>query len=378
MLTKNSVSKKFKNLTIIEKQFNKYDFWNSKFINSKFINCKFENCIFADATFENVEFENCEIKHSNFQHSSFIKSNVKISLSKDNLLDDLKVDDNSKLSGNFFKLFKKKIKKTLNNNFSQKEFKIYNALTKGKGYIVLKNYYQKNKISKVFKILDQIVKKDKKIKNNKNNFTRNKRINQKWIRSLVNINPIFSEFLLPKIVNKVFSKMIGENFICGSYSANCLLPGARGQNLHIDYPHYRFVSPGKNVPYKNKKNFFLDLQIITPFTEFTKINGSTAIVENSHKKNKYPDKEDIAKSKIKNIAMKPGSILIYNGLLWHGATPNFSKSQKRYAIVAQYVPNYIVPMENLLKMTNKKILKKSEEMKKLFGFNLEFPATYKS
>ena len=189
---------------------------------------------------------------------------------------------------------------------------------------------------------------------------------------------IFSEFLLPKVANKVFSRMIGDNFICGSYSANCLLPGARGQHLHIDYPHYRFVSPGKNLPYKNKKNFFFNLQIVTSFTEFTRINGATAIVENSHKKNRFPDKKDISKSKIKIITMKPGSILIYNGLLWHGATPNFSKSQKRYAIVAQYMPNYIVPMENLIKMTNKKILKKSEVMKKLFGFNLEFPAIYKS
>ena len=76
MINKKSISNKFKNLTIIEKQFNKYDFWNSEFKNSKFINCKFENCIFADVTFENVKFENCEVKYCNFQHASFIKSNI--------------------------------------------------------------------------------------------------------------------------------------------------------------------------------------------------------------------------------------------------------------------------------------------------------------
>ena len=378
MIKKKNISKIFKNVRIFNKNFKRFDFWNSEFQNSKFFNCKFQNCIFADVKFKNVIFKECEILNCNFQHASFSNSKIEIFRSKNNLMDDVKIDQYSKLTNNFFKNNSAKEKKVVHFKFNKKEQKIYNSLTKGKGYIILKNYYPKSKIKKAFKILDKIVTNDKRIKNNKKIFERNKRTNQKWVRSLINIDPIFSEFLLPKILEKVFSKLIGKDFICGSYAANCLLPGARGQDLHIDYPHYRFVSPGKNLPYQKQKNFYFNLQIITPFTAFTKNNGTTAIVENSHKKNRFPDKHDIKKSKIKLMEMKPGSVLIYNGLLWHGATPNYSKSDKRYGIIAQYMPNYIVPMENLMKMTNKKIVNKNSTIKSLFGYNLEFPAVYKS
>ncbi len=378
MIKKENISKNFKNIKIFDKTFYKFNFWNSEFKNTKFINCKFKNCIFADVKFKKVIFDNCKISNCNFQHASFLNSKINVFQSKNNLVDDVKVDKSSQLTNNFFrqKINKDKNKESLKLN--NKEQKIYNSLTKGKGYVILKDYYPKNKINKAYKILNKIVLNDKKIKGNKKIFERNKRTNQKWVRSLINIDPVFSEFLLPEVVRKVFSKLIGKDFICGSYAANCLLPGARGQDLHIDYPHYRFVTPGKNLPYQKQKDFYFNLQIITPFTAFTKNNGTTAIVENSHKKNRFPDKFDIKKSKIKLMVMKPGSILIYNGLLWHGATPNFSKTEKRYGIIAQYMPNYIVPMEDLMKMTSKKLAKKNQTIKNLFGFNLEFPAVYKS
>jgi len=370
MIKKININKTFKNIKIYKKNFFKIDFWSSEFNNSKFINCKFQKCIFADAKFKRVVFENCEIINCNFQHASFINSKMNILRSKNNLMDDVKLDQHSKLTNNFFNKSIAKKRKVETFKLNNKEQKIYNSLTKGKGYIILKNYYSQNKINKAFKILDRIVTNDSKIKNEKKIFERNKRSNQKWVRSLLNIDPVFSEFLLPKEVKKVFSKLMGKNFICGSYAANCLLPGARGQALHIDYPYKRLmVNPGEFLPFKNQKNFFLNLQIITPFTEFTHDNGSTAIVENSHKKNKFPDRNDIKKSKIKFIKMKPKSIMIYNGLLWHGSSPNFSTNKKRYAIIAQYLPNYVVPMEDLKKMTKRNLIKKKPSLEKLLGYD---------
>lgn len=369
MIKEKNISKTFKNIKIYKKNFFEIDFWSSEFNNSKFLNCKFKKCIFADVKFKNVIFENCEIVNCNFQHASFINSKMNILRSQNNLMDDVKVDLHSKLTNNFLNKSIINKKKVETFKLNDKEQKIYNSLTKGKGYIILKNYYSQNKINKAFKILDRIVTNDTKIKNEKKIFERNKRSNQKWVRSLLNIDPIFLEFLLPKEVKKVFSKLMGKNFICGSYAANCLLPGARGQALHIDYPYKRLmVNPGEFLPFKNQKNFFLNLQIITPFTEFTHDNGSTAIVENSHKKNKFPDSNDIKKSKIKFIKMKPKSILIYNGLLWHGASPNFSTNKKRYAIIAQYLPSYVVPMENLKKMTKRNLIKKNPSLEKLLGY----------
>ena len=36
------------------------------------------------------------------------------------------------------------------------------------------------------------------------------------------------------------SKFLGSEFICGSYCASRLLPGAAGQEPHIDYPYWDF------------------------------------------------------------------------------------------------------------------------------------------
>jgi ectoine hydroxylase-related dioxygenase (phytanoyl-CoA dioxygenase family) len=376
MLSKNSVLKNIENLTFHKKNFIKYDFWHAKLKNIKFIDCNFNNCIFSDTIFNNTVLENCEISNCNFQHASISNSKFQIKRFRNNLIDDIKVDKKSKLS-NFKlknKIYKPKIIKS--NSLNKKEKSILKALTTGPGYIVLKKYYKKKSITKAYNLIEKIVEKDKKIKSNSKVFERNKKLNQKWVRSLLNLNPIFQHLILPKIVDKVFSRLLGEDYICGSYSANCLLPGARGQNSHVDYPYWKFVAPGKIFPYKNLKNFNLNLQVATPLTEFTKNNGSTAIIENSHKKMKYPDYNDLKKAKIKIVKMKPGSILIYNGLLWHGSTPNFSQNKKRYAIISQYMPSYIVPTENLKKMTSKNILKKNKLLKRLLGYNLKFPIKY--
>jgi uncharacterized protein YjbI with pentapeptide repeats len=369
MLSTNLISKKIEKKTFFNKEFKNYNFWNAKLNNVKFKNCVFKNCIFSDCVFKNILFEKCNFINCNFQHASIINSIFKINKSENNLLDDLKIQGNNKISKNFFKInsFKIESKKT---SFLKTEKDIYYALTSGPGYIILKKYYKKNLISKAFKIIDKIVKEDKKIEKYSKIFERNKRFNQKWIRSPLNLNPLFTEFLLPKIVDRVFKKMLGADYICGSYAINCLLPGARGQKLHIDYPYYNFTSPGKYVPFKK---FNLNLQVLTPLTNFSKDNGATVIVENSHKKLKFPDLKDLKNAKIKFIKLEPGSILIYNGLLWHGASHNFSEKSKRYGLIAQYIPSYIVPMENLKKMTSKKIINNNKLIQKLLGVNSKYP-----
>ena len=54
-------------------------------------------------------------------------------------------------------------------------------MTKGKGYIHLKNVFSKKKIEKAYKILNKIVNGDKKIQSQQKKFSRDKKYNQKWI-----------------------------------------------------------------------------------------------------------------------------------------------------------------------------------------------------
>ena len=45
----------------------------------------------------------------------------------------------------------------------------------------------------------------------------------------------------------VFEKLLGKDFICGFYGANCLLPVARGQDPHLDYPYLSFMKAGEKI-----------------------------------------------------------------------------------------------------------------------------------
>ena len=365
------------NKTYLNKTLSKENFWCASFKNVKFINCKINDSIFSDAIFDKVSFEKCLINNSNFTHVQFYRTTfLQTKLNKNNFRD-AKKDRVSKINIKIPTLAIKKNPKK-NPHLTGDEKKIFYELTKGKGYIHLKNVFSKKKIEKAYKILNKIVNGDKKIQSQQKKFSRDKKYNQKWIFNLLNKNKIFSEFIQPKSPMTAFKKILGNNFICGFYGANCLLPGSRGQIPHIDYPYYRFVAPGSKVPFTSKKNFILSCQILIPITKFDKENGSTSFLPHSHKFNKYPEKNIKNSSKFIQLDINPGSILIFNGLMWHHASNNFSSTKKRYGIISQYIPEFITPQLDLKKITNKKVINSDKKyLKQLLGVNLEFPSIRK-
>ena len=282
--------KKFHNKIFQNKDFKQFDFWEAEFKNVNFINCKFNESIFCDAIFKNVLFEKCEIKKSNFSHTKFYNTKFRNSkLRLNNFRDSQR--DNKSIIPIKISLFNKNMKQFDFQNINQKlefslnkqEKKIFYALTKGPGFYVIKNFHSKSKIKKAYNIIDKMVMNDKKIKSRASFFARDKKFNQKWIYALLNLNKVFIDIIQPTPAINVFKKLLGERFICGFFGANCLLPGARGQIPHLDYPYYRFVKKGEKIPFSSRKNFFLNCQILTPLTKFDNSNGSTGFFVNSHK-----------------------------------------------------------------------------------------------
>ena len=66
------------------------------------------------------------------------------------------------------------------------------------------------------------------------------KINNELVRNIFSVNGVTSIFL-------------GKDFICGFYGANCLLPGARGQVPHLDYPYMSFMKAGEKIPFINQE-----------------------------------------------------------------------------------------------------------------------------
>jgi len=363
----------------------KGDFWESKLSHTKFANTKFKDCVFTDADLRGASFVNSSIIRSNLSHTDLRNVNFKTSkLIKINLRDAI-FNDKTKWPKNFnplshgakkYKLIKKKVEKKL----SKLEKKILHELTAGKGFYVIKNYFSKKKIKKAFKLILNKINKDKVWRKKYKNFSRDKKINQFYHYNLLNLDKIFVELIQPKIAMNVYKKLLGERFICGFFSTNCLLPGARGQLPHCDYPYIDIAKPGEKIPFDLNisghigKRFLFNCQIVVPLTDFNFDNGTTGFRSGSQKYCKFPQKDEFKKGKFEQYKIKAGSIIMFNGLLWHCSMPNYTDNQYRFCTLGQYIPHFIKPMHDLRKMTNKKIIANDKGyLKQLMGVNLNYP-----
>ncbi len=369
---------------LINKIIDKCDFWESNLKFSYFENCKIKNTIFSDADLCNSSFINSKLYNVNFSHSNLKNVNFKGCQFKNINLREAIFDDktiwpkkfNPEKFGAIYYSFNRKSSSKKKEKVSKITNKIVKALTKGKGYYVINNYFRKTKIKKVHKILKNIVFKDKNIKQNLNKFSKDKKFCQKWIINLLNINPIFKDLIQPKLAMDVFKSTLGENFICGFFEANCLLPGARGQFPHIDYPYNYNYENGEYIPFNTNGNFLFNCQILIPLNDMTKENGSTAFLDGSYKFTKFPKKSDLKKFKFKQIKAPLGSMVLFNGLTWHTSMPNYSYDKERFCLLGQYIPHFIKPMIDIKSTTRTRVYKNDKSLlKQLLGVNSTFPIT---
>ena len=367
----------------------KCDFWESKLSHTKFTNTKFKDCVFTDADLTRASFVNSSIIRSNLSHADLRNVDFKTSkLIKTNLRDAI-FNDKTKWPNNFnplslgaqkYKLIKKKVEKRL----SKLEKKILHELTAGKGFYVIKNYFSKKKIKKAFKIILKKIYEDKVWRKKYNNFSRDKKINQFYVyKNLMNLDKIFVELIQPKIAMNVFRTLLGEKFICSYFGTNCLLPGARGQFPHCDYPYLDIVEPGEKLPFDLNisghigKRILLNCQAVIPLTDFNIDNGSTGFRSGSQKYCKFPHENEFKKGKFEQYKIKAGSLIMFNGLVWHGSMPNYTYNQYRFCTLGGYVPHFIKPMLDLRRTTNKKIIANDKSyLKQLLGVNLTYPGKF--
>jgi ectoine hydroxylase-related dioxygenase (phytanoyl-CoA dioxygenase family) len=352
----------------------KVDFWNSNLDNVNLSEAKLKNCVLTDTNLNKAKIFKTNFLNSNLSHSNLKGLNLKSCTFKNTNLRDALYDQNTIWPKNFdpelagaIKISKKKI----NNNTYKKDLlinKISKEIKHGKGFYVIKNYFTLKEINRAKKIID----KSYSVKNNLT-FASDKRNYQKWVFNLIGKDMIFRKMIQPKIIMKLFKNLLGKKFVCGFFSANCLLPGARGQTPHIDYPYLHMVKPGEKIPIDRNGKFLLNCQTMILLDDFTKFNGATEIVPGSQNYYKYPTQKLFDKEKKSQLIYPKGSLIIFNGLSWHTATSNFSYDN-RTAILGQYLPYFITPMVDLKKNLNKKQLKNIDAgLRQLLGIDLKNP-----
>ncbi len=246
-------------------------------------------------------------------------------------------------------------------------------ITQGSGVIVIKDVYSEEQISSAREVINNFA---------ENQETKETHFNaeaeasgkihlQQRVWNLFGKDKIFSELITHDLIFELMSKLLGTKFITGSYCASRLLPGAPGQELHIDYPYWDFYED-ETFPDGLNGSFLQNCQATIPLDVCSNKSGATAFIPGSQKKLKYPNKNDDF-SKMEQMIANPGDLVFFNGNCWHGAMPNNSDHQ-RAVLLIEFLPKYIKPVEDLVSYLDHNFKENcSHRVKQLLGFNYPYP-----
>ena len=351
----------------------KVDFWNADLRKVNFKETNLNNCILSDTNLSKTKIFKTNFLNSNLSHCNLNGLNLKNSTFRNVNLRDAIYNNKTiwpkKFNPTLYGAIKSNNKKNKIKNKKSNSFitKVANEIKNGSGFYVFKNYFSNKEINRA----KRIILKNSKVKK-KLTFTSDKKNNQKSINNLIALDNIFKKMIQPKVVMNIFEKLLGKKFICGHFYSNSLFPGARGQKPHLDYPYLGMEKIWKKFPINSTNNLILNCQTMILLDDFTDKNGATELVPGSQKFNTYPNKKIFDKKKIKLLYPK-GSLIIFNGLAWHGSSSNFSYNE-RIAILGQYLPFFIKPMSNLKNCIKKNEINKLDtRLRQLLGIDLVHP-----
>ena len=260
--------------------------------------------------------------------------------------------------------------------FSKDNLNSTEALTElmhGSGVVVIENVFDLKAIQKARSVINEFAdnQEQKESHFNAEADASGKIHLQQRVWNLFGKDLIFSDLITHDIIFDLISKFLGSEFFCGSYCASRLLPGSLGQELHIDYPYWDYYKEG-TFPMGLNSSFPQNCQVTIPLDICSAESGATGYIPGSQKNLHYPNKEDDFSS-LQQMLGKPGDLVFFNGNCWHGAMPNKSDHQ-RAALLIEFLPKYIKPVEDLVSNLNEDFKENSSErVKQLLGLKYEYP-----
>ena len=253
----------------------------------------------------------------------------------------------------------------------------------GKGYVVIPNLFSKEEIKEAKDLIDQNMEKllkeegrDSAVqgeyddKKDGANLVQGKII----VWSLIYKGKIFEKMAQKKRIVDVFKKILGSSVVLGSFAARTVNPGDKPQLPHVDYPYFDMHSMDK-YPHNMNFSFLMNCQSTIMIDDFTEDNGATALVPGSQKWGIYPKDTKKYFDECINVTGESGSAFLMTGACWHGSYESKKNSGDRRAILGQYLPGFVKPMEDWEKSSKfpgGEDIKNnfSEDLKKLlFGYD---------
>ncbi|RFU46533.1 phytanoyl-CoA dioxygenase family protein [Paraburkholderia sp. DHOC27] len=195
---------------------------------------------------------------------------------------------------------------------------------------------------------------------------------QRRVWNLLAKGEVFAQMAEQPAIVAAMQRFLGEDFIMGSIAANRILPDGPGQEPHIDYPYWDFHAPD-TFPLGINSSFPLNAQVTIPLDPFTPQTGATAFIPHTQHELRYPAEADRFYERCERMEADPGDAILFFGATWHCAMPNHS-AQDRSAVLIQYLPKFVKPMEDLRAMVGEAFVRKaSPTMRQLLGLNFPYP-----
>lgn len=155
------------------------------------------------------------------------------------------------------------------------------------------------------------------------------------IYNLLARDPAFQKVPIHEAVLPVIEGVLDPGCLVSSLSSISIDPGEEAQPIHSDDQVIGLPRP--HPP--------LVCNSMWALTEFTEENGATRIVPGSHKSPDYPAYGKGISFDSIPAEMPRGSVLVWNGSLWHGGGANQSKD-RRVGIAMNYCAGFIRQQEN--------------------------------
>lgn len=228
------------------------------------------------------------------------------------------------------------------------------------GYHIIENVISPDEADEAREVIWKLI--DEDIENGQDHSYGDGKIRRVW--AIVGKSPIFRHFIQHPTVIAVWKRMLGEDVIASTFTANVVGPGAPTGGWHIDYPYWAMQTPFPAGSLTGQTVWMLD--------DFTIENGATACIPESHKTLRRPELGE-AEGKESVVATgQKGSIMFTNGAIWHQSRPNNTDSP-RVGLLGMYNRSVIYPQEDMPRqLTDEELMKESDVLKQLLGRTIPF------
>lgn len=237
---------------------------------------------------------------------------------------------------------------------SQTELDMHVAEIEEEGYTIVENAFDTQFADE---LAEDLLRLDRELDAtpNRNSFEGHNTIR---IYNLLVHGPLYERIPVHSTVLPAVERILDDGCLISSLSSISILPGERPQPIHADDQLIPIEKP--HVP--------LVCNSMWAITDFTEDNGATRIIPGSHERDHSPTYGQSYESQ--PACMKKGSIMIYNGSMWHGGGENRT-DERRVGIAMNYCAGFIRQQENQQLGIPRQIAKRfPKRLQELVGYSV--------